>query len=139
MTGLYCRRVCRPCFSACVVAVLLLAPRTATLAQQGAPLREQARIEYLIASVELMHDAQFVRNGSAYDAHTAADHMRRKLRLAGTRVKTAEDFIRYCASASSVTGRAYEIRLADGRVMPAAAFLSAQLAQFDREHPSAAH
>ncbi|MBV9619885.1 MAG: DUF5329 family protein [Gammaproteobacteria bacterium] len=100
-----------------------------------APLREQARIEYLIASVELMHDVQFIRNGSSYDAHAAADHMRRKLRIAGSRVRSAEDFIRYCASVSSVTGRPYQVRFADGHVEPAATLLSRKLAEFDRTHP----
>lgn len=120
----------------CLGLVLLL--WMAALAQSAAPPREQARIEYLIARVELLRDAQFIRNGTTYDAHAAADHMRRKLRFAGERVKSAEDFIRYCASASSVTGRAYEIRLGDGRTLTAAAFLSAQLAQFDRTHPAPA-
>ena len=135
MTGLHVRAAR---LVAAGLAMLLLLPCTAARAQQAAPLREQARIEYLIASVELMHDAQFVRNGSVYDAHAAADHMRRKLRFAGTRVQNAEDFIRYCASTSSVTGRPYEIRFADGHVTSAAAFLTAQLAQFDRMHPAPA-
>jgi len=121
----------------CLAALLLL--WTVALAQSAAPPREQARIEYLIARVELMHDAQFIRNGSSYDGHAAADHMRRKLRFAGERVRSAEDFIRYCASASSVTGRAYEIRLGDGRTVTSAAFLTAQLAEFDRTHPAPAH
>ncbi|MBV9696830.1 MAG: DUF5329 family protein [Gammaproteobacteria bacterium] len=129
---------CRCPATSVLAAALLLVLGTAALAQHAAPQREQARIEYLIASVELMHDAQFVRNGSVYDAHAAADHMRRKLRFAGTRVQSAEDFIRYCASSSSVTGRPYEIRFADGQVTSAAAFLTAQLVKFDRMHPAAA-
>ena len=115
---------------------LLLLLLAAGVAAQTPPLREQSRIEYLIASVELMRDAQFIRNGSTYDAHAAADHMRRKLRFAGSRVRSAEEFIRYCASVSSVTGRPYEIRFADGRVEPAAAFLTRKLAEFDRTHPA---
>jgi len=49
-------------------------------------------------------------------------------------VKTAEDFIRYCASESSVSGKPYEIRFSDGRVVPAAAFLRQKLLQFDTQN-----
>ena len=96
--------------------------------------REEARIEYLIASVESLAGAQFIRNGEVYDAHAAVEHLRFKLRIAGARVRTAEDFIRCCASASSVSGQPYQIRFADGRVVPAAEFLRQKLAEFDRRY-----
>jgi hypothetical protein len=101
---------------------------------QGSDLTAQqtARIEYLIATVGLLGQAQFIRNGTAYDAHAAVDHMRLKLRFAGARVKTAEDFIRYCATESSVSGEPYEIRFADGRRVPAAQFLLQKLEEYDR-------
>ena len=92
---------------------------------------EPEKIEALIRSVAELKDAKFVRNGSAYDAAAAADHLRTKLRRAGSRVKTADDFIRYCGSVSSQTGRAYEIRYADGRVITSEAFLRAKLAELE--------
>lgn len=84
-----------------------------------------------------MHDAQFIRNGKAYDSAAAASHLRAKLRVAGGRVKTAEDFIRYCASQSSVSGEPYEIRFADGRVILSADFLRQKLLEFDAQNPRA--
>ena len=93
---------------------------------------ENARIEYLISVVASLPDAQFIRNGKAYDSRTAVDHLRDKLRFADGRVRTAEDFIRYCASVSSLSGRPYEIRFADGRVLPSAQFLQQKLLEFDR-------
>jgi len=57
--------------------------------------------------------------------------MRAKLHIAGSRVKTAEDFIRYCASESSVSGLPYEIRFPDGRVVRSADFLRQKLAEFE--------
>ncbi len=84
--------------------------------------------------VASLHDAQFIRNGQAYDSETAVSHLRTKLRAAGARVRTAEDFIRYCASESSVSGQPYKIRFADGRVVLSADFLRQKLLEFDREN-----
>jgi hypothetical protein len=102
-------------------------------AQASAPTQAQ-RIDYLINSVESMGAAQFIRNGTPYDAKAAASHLRLKRRMGGSSCLTAEDFIRYCATQSSVSGKAYEIRLPDGTVVSAAAFLQGKLAEFDRAH-----
>ena len=96
---------------------------------------ESSRIEYLLTVVASMHDAQFIRNGKAYDSAAAASHMRTKLRVAGGRVKTAEDFIRYCASESSVSGEAYEIRFADGHLIRSGDFLRQKLLEFEAQNP----
>jgi hypothetical protein len=96
------------------------------------PPAEDARIEYLLAVVASLHDVEFIRNGRAYDSAVAVRHMREKLELAGSRVKTAEDFIRYCGSQSSVSGKPYEIRFPDGHVALAADFLRQKLIDFDR-------
>ena len=108
---------------------LLLAP---ALAQQpvSSPPTEQQKIDYLISTVATLHGASFIRNGSAYDAEHAAAHMRLKLRFAGSRVKTVDDFIVYCATGSSVSGTRYTIRFADGHSIDAATFLRGKLAVF---------
>ena len=98
--------------------------------QKAHPSVEHDRIEYLIGSVAALKQASFIRNGQAYDASRAADHMRLKWRFAGSRVKTAEDFIRYCATASSTSGTPYTIRFADGRTVASATFLREKLAQY---------
>lgn len=106
----------------------------AAAAQAGSPSpTENARIEYLLDAVALLHDAQFIRNGRAYDSKAAVDHMRTKLGIAGSHVKTAEDFIRYCASQSSVSGQPYEIRFPDGRLVLSADFLRQKLREFDEQ------
>src|SRR5947209_2194870 len=81
------------------------------------PMPEKEKIDLLIQSIESLRDAQLLRNGTAYDAKTAADHLRMKLGQAGDRIKTAQDFIRYIGSKSSVSGEPYKIRLADGSVI----------------------
>ena len=93
---------------------------------------ESAKIEALIQSVAQLSNARFIRNGTAYDAKAAADHLRTKLENAGSRVKTAEDFIRYVGSTSSVSGKPYEIRYDDGRVVTSEAFLRARLAELEK-------
>jgi hypothetical protein len=104
-------------------------------AAAAAPSPVEARkIEHLIAAVEQLGDAKFIRNGAAYDAKKAADHLRLKLREAGDRVATAEDFIRLCGSRSSVSGKPYEIAFDDGKRITSEAFLRAKLKELQRSY-----
>jgi hypothetical protein len=92
---------------------------------------EQQKIAYLIASIAALQDATFIRNGKEYDAERAAEHLRLKLRYAGERAKTAEDFIAYCGTGSSMSGTKYEIRFHDGRAVDSATFLHSKLAEYE--------
>ncbi|GLH73432.1 hypothetical protein GETHLI_19340 [Geothrix limicola] len=78
---------------------------------------EAQKIETLIQAVASLQGAVFIRNGTQHSPKEAADHLRLKWKNAGSRVKTAPDFIRLCASESSMSGRPYEIRLKDGRTV----------------------
>jgi hypothetical protein len=93
---------------------------------------EQARIERLIAYVESQTQVRFVRNGSAYSAKDAAKFLRGKYNKMGEHVTTAQQFIDQIASRSSTTGEVYQIRLSDGRHVPAARFLGDELQRMDR-------
>lgn len=115
------------------VLFVLLSSAYAHAADLTSP--ERRKIDYLIASVETLQGAQFIRNGKSYDAKAAADHLRLKLRTAGSRVATAEDFIRVCASVSSISGMPYQIRLADGRIVSSAAYLRQKLTEFPPQAP----
>ena len=97
--------------------------------------REAAKIQYLIASVEALEGATFIRNGSKYDARSASNHLRLKLKNAGDRVTTAEDFIKYCGSKSSMTGVPYLIKLADGTTVKAEIFFRKKLMTFTQDRP----
>lgn len=97
--------------------------------------REAAKIQHLIASIETLEGAKFIRNGREYDARSAADHLRLKLKNAGYRVKTAEDFIKFCGSKSSITGEPYLIRFADGTTVKAEVFFRKKLMAFAKERP----
>jgi len=92
--------------------------------------QEVKQIEYLIASVEKLDGASFVRNGTHYDGKQAGSHLRMKLKKAGNRVKNAEDFITLCASKSYLSGKPYLIVFADGKTVPAGEFFRKKLKEY---------
>ena len=110
-----------------ILLLLLLIP----VVLRASDTNEEQRIEHLIQTVESLKGAVFIRNGTEYDAKEAGKHLRMKLKLAGERVKTAEDFIKLCASRSSLSGDAYKIRLAGGTTTETAPFFRAKLREFD--------
>jgi len=91
---------------------------------------ETAKIQYLIASVEALEGARFIRNGLEYDTRAASNHLRLKLKTAGDKVRTAEDFISFCSSKSSMTGEPYFIRFADGTTLKSEVFFKDKLKTF---------
>lgn len=97
----------------------------------GRDAREQARIDFLLQQVESSQGVKFIRNGLEYGGADAAAHLRRKLDFGGERLKTAEDFVKYCASESSITHQKYKIRLPDGTTVDAASYFAQQLRKFD--------
>ena len=97
----------------------------------AASATEEHKIDALIHSIEVLPGAQFIRNGNAYDGDAAAEHLRQKRRYAGDRIKTANDFIACCASRSSVSGKHYQIRYANGETVDAEVFLRAELKRIE--------
>jgi len=91
---------------------------------------EKKKIEFLISSVENLKGAVFIRNGSEYDGKAAAEHLRLKLKNAGGRVQTAEDFIRLCASQSYITGKPYLIRLSNGKTIKSEEYFREKLKEY---------
>lgn len=116
-----------------LIALALVGLAVNAYADAPAPNAHE-EIDYLISSVESMQGVSFVRNGVSYDAKRAADHLRRKLKYAGSHIKTAEDFIRLCASRSSVSGKPYELKFDDGRVMTSESYLKGKLAEYRKSH-----
>ena len=98
---------------------------------QTLPNLEKQKIEALIKQVANLKDAKFVRNGSAYNADSAAVFLRRKWGANESEVKTARDFIDKVASFSGTSGRPYLIRFKDGGEIKSRYFLLAQLKKLD--------
>lgn len=90
-------------------------------------LSEAEKIEKLIAAIEALKGATFVRNGESYSTSEAVSHLRRKLDTAGQQIKTAKDFIEQLASKSSLTGEEYLIWMPDGKTIKSSEFLAQEL------------
>ena len=100
-------------------------------------LSESAKIDRLINHIGKLHGATFIRSGKEYGATEAARHLQSQREKAGDRVRTADDFIRLCASHSYLPGEAYLIRFADGRTRTAEDVLREELARLEgrKERP----
>ena len=90
---------------------------------------EKKKIDFLISSVENLKGAKFIRNGTEHNGKEAAEHLRMKLQNALV-VQTADDFIRLCASKSSVTGKPYMIRLPDGKTIKSEEYFREKLKEY---------
>ena len=99
------------------------------LAAPTAP--ERSRIERLIRHVETQKGVAFIRNGREYTAQEAAQFLRGKLEANGKDVSTAREFIDRIATRSSTSGALYQIRLANGALVPVAAFLGDELKRIE--------
>jgi hypothetical protein len=126
-------RPAAPAHAAPVAATPAAVPRAALLPA----LTERQKIDALIASVEHLPGAVFIRNGSEYEGTKAAEHLRMKLDYAGKRIKTVDQFIDKLATASSMTGKPYKIRFADGRTVESAVYFREQLRRIEAGHRSA--
>jgi len=82
-----------------------------------------AEIDALIARVHQAQGVVFIRNGSEHTAAEAAEHLQRKRTAAHVTFASAEQFIDAVGTRSSMTGRAYRVRMADGREVDSAVWL----------------
>jgi len=95
---------------------------------QAHAMSEEQKITLLIQSVkEAPEGTRFIRNGSVYSVDDAVAHLNMKYSKAKSRIKTAEDFIKYVASTSSMSGEAYLVRYPDGNSVTAATFFTEKL------------
>jgi predicted aspartyl protease len=95
-------------------------------AEAAAALTEPEKIERLLTALE-SSDAVFIRNGTEHSGKDAAEHLRGKLKQAGGKITTAAEFIEQLASKSSLSGKPYQVRTPDGKVVEARAWFEAQL------------
>ena len=80
------------------------------LALTAVPVLADTRdeIRHLLQYVEI-NGCEFERNGTVYDSGEARAHMERKYNYVKSRVDVAEDFIRYAATESSMSGKKYHV------------------------------
>ncbi len=82
-------------------------------------------IEHLLQYME-SSGCTFIRNGRESNSAKARAHIQKKYNYIKKRVKTTEDFIKYSATKSSMSGKPYKIRCS-GKEIPVADWLDAEL------------
>ena len=71
----------------------------------------------------------FIRNGKAYDGAEARAHIQKKYDYFKSRIKTTEDFIKYAATKSSMSGKPYKVRF-NGQEILCVDWLNVELEKF---------
>lgn len=99
---------------------------------QSKPLTEAQKINKLISYIESLQGASFIRNGDTHTCKEAAEHLRLKYKSASDKAKTAKDFINNLATKSSMSGKFYQIKLADGKVYKSQDLLLAKLKELEK-------
>ena len=125
-------RKCICVFLLTAVAVFCFAPAPFCLASESASEDLDRIIAHLLEQVA--HSKLiFIRNGVMYTPVAAEAHMRRKYEYFKDDIQSPEDFIRLCASKSLQTGRPYQVKLPDGRLLRTDQWMLSVLSQYRRE------
>lgn len=90
-----------------------------------------SEIQHLLTFIE-HSGCVFERNGTSYPAPEARSHIQKKYDYAARWIKTAEDFIKYTATKSSISGKPYHVAC-QGERQPSASWLLAELERFRSE------
>ena len=95
---------------------------------------EEEKIMMIIESIrDTPLGTQFIRNDKSYRVDDAVSHLKLKYSRTKSKVKTAEDFIKYVASGSSVSGKEYLLRYPDGTTVTAAVFFTEKLRKLEKK------
>jgi len=97
--------------------------------------QDRAEIEALLVFVG-SSGCDFIRNGIRHRPEEAREHLAMKLSRAGGRVETAEDFIRYVATGSSITGRPYGVACPEADTIESRGWLLTELERLRAARPS---
>lgn len=97
---------------------------------EAANISESQKISYLLQSLETSK-VLFIRNGQEHSGAEAKAHLTLKLEKAGTRIQTAEDFITYLGSRSSISGEPYYVELPDGTRIKSGVWLRKKLVEIE--------
>jgi Family of unknown function (DUF5329) len=119
-----------------VIALILIAA-----AQAAAPTpAAKVEIQYLLSAVA-SSDCRFYRNGTWYDAKSAAAHLRGKYDTLAARglIGDTADFIDRAATKSSFSGRDYAIKCEGLAEMSSRQWLTNLLVAYRAAHAAAPH
>ena len=87
----------------------MLASGLLALPVLGADREEwQEEVAHLLDYIAEAH-CSFIRNDKVYDSDQALDHINKKYEYVKNRISSAEQFIAYAATKSSITGKKYQV------------------------------
>jgi len=89
----------------------------------------QQEIDHLLGFVANMA-CKYDRNGSIHNGPEARDHINRKYEYYKKDVKTAEDFVKYSATKSKMSGRSYKIHCPGEEAVSSSEWLLQELQAF---------
>ena len=89
----------------------------------------QQEIDHLIDYVAAT-ECQYERNGTLHNGQEAVEHIQKKYNYFKKRIKSAEDFIKYSASQSTMSRKAYTVHCQGKPTQKTQDWLLAELANF---------
>ena len=99
------------------------------LATGMAVASSQQEIDHLLEFVA-SSDCRYERNGTMHGGQEASDHIRMKYDYYKNRVETAEEFIRYSATKSKLSGKKYRIHCPGTSVIDSSDWLLQELKKY---------
>lgn len=110
------------------IGLLALLPALLFLNAAFADTGWRQEIDHLLIFIE-QSNCTFTRNGKAYDSVQAREHIGKKYDYLKKRITSAEQFITYTATKSSITGEKYTVTCA-GDTQPSKQWLETELNRF---------
>jgi hypothetical protein len=89
----------------------------------------QDEISHLLKLVETT-ECKYERNGTLHNGAEAAKHINKKYQYYADDIKSAEDFIKYSATKSKMSGKYYKIHCANTDVVKSQEWLLTELKKF---------
>jgi hypothetical protein len=99
---------------------------------------QEAEIAHMISYIE-KSGCEFFRNGTWYkEAKPVREHVEKKYRyfLGKQKINSAEDFIKWSATKSELSGKQYMVRCEKGSEGPMSEWLSVELDRYRKEKPA---
>ena len=93
----------------------------------------QQEIEHLLDFVEKT-SCKYERNGKMYAGPGAREHITRKYEYYKEKIKSAEDFIKYSATKSKMSGRKYKVHCPGQAVQNVGDWLQKELKKYRQGH-----
>jgi hypothetical protein len=114
----------RYCISFLIIVATVLAPMESRA-------DTEIEIKHLIEYIE-NSKCTFIRNGKEYSTEEALTHIQNKYEYAKRWIKSAEDFIKYTVTKSSMSGQPYTV-WCNGQKILSAEWLTAELKRFRKK------